>query len=164
MKAFLLAIAFQAAPVLPAGWLEACGRGEAQACEVGEVTPDDIRWVHVSITALIRPVPDREGDVERWDVFPENRQGDCTTYVMSKRAALIALGMDPKAITIVLGEVERDGRWRRHAILEVNAGGETWILDNLEPTRLYRPATRPRPWREEARQPTARATWSQPAN
>jgi predicted transglutaminase-like cysteine proteinase len=142
--------------VLPYAWLEHCATSPAARCQVEAVTLSDVARVHKVINEGITPTPDAD---ERWTAFPADRRGDCDDYAVTKRAALLALGMKPEAMKLELGDEFRDGTKRRHLVLHVTVAGRTWILDNLEPDALYTPEKRPYKWRSLASQTQAGATW-----
>lgn len=160
MIAALIASQLAATPVMPYSWLEACSTQSAMHCEVSTITPEAIYYINVSVNAVIRPVADEPG-VEHWTAFPTDRRGDCSEYVMTKRAALIALGMDPSRLTIELGEHLRDKQWRKHMVLQVRMNDRTWILDNIS-DKPYQPDARPLPWRSIAAQSKESALWTMP--
>jgi predicted transglutaminase-like cysteine proteinase len=71
-------------------------------------------------------------------------RGDCEDYAIAKRAMLIAAGLSPRDLYLVL--VKDLVRRADHAILVVRAGGRTMLLDNgadqlLDPAEVhdYRP-------------------------
>lgn len=142
--------------VLPYAWLEHCALTQSAQCAVSEVTPADVARVHKVVNEGIAPAKDTD---ERWTVFPANRRGDCDDYAVTKRAALLALGVRPEAMALELGDGFRDGEWRRHLVLHVTVAGRTWILDNLEPDAIYTPEKRPYKWRALASQTQTGATW-----
>ncbi len=148
------ALIFQAATVsLPFAWLEYCGRTMEIGCRVDRISQTDVAWVNYSINAGIRPADDDlQHDV--WTAFPEDRRGDCDDYVMSKRRALIALGMPVDRLSIVAGTADRpDGRREKHLILEWrDDNGDVWVLDNLDPASIYPPGDGPYTFIEESRQ------------
>jgi len=157
--ALIISQALTAAPVLPAGWLKACATGEATHCEVASVTTEDLFWLNVAVNHMIKPKADVGGEVESWRVFPA--EGDCSDYTLSKRAVLLAWGVDPKRLTIELGEHYRVGQWRRHMNLRVVTPSGDLILDNIQ-DQPYAPAARPFPWRAIASQPSAGPLWTTP--
>ena len=57
------------------------------------------------------------------------RDGDCEDYAIAKYLALKALGFDPAAMRIVI--VDDLDLGQSHAVLSVETGGRTLILDNL---------------------------------
>jgi predicted transglutaminase-like cysteine proteinase len=142
--------------VLPYAWLEHCAKMPAARCQVEAVTLSDVARVNKVINEGIKPKPDAD---ERWTVFPADRRGDCDDFAVTKRAALLALGMPADVLTLELGDVFREGAWSRHLVLVVSIEGKAWVLDNLERDSLYTTAKRPRPWRSLAFQPQRGATW-----
>jgi predicted transglutaminase-like cysteine proteinase len=142
--------------VMPYAWLEHCATTPAAQCSVADVTLADVARVNKVVNEGIKPKPDAD---ERWTVFPADRRGDCDDYAVTKRAALLALGLKPEAMKLELGDEFRDGTGRRHLVLHVTVAGRTWVLDNLAPDALYTPEKRPYKWRSLASQTTAGATW-----
>jgi predicted transglutaminase-like cysteine proteinase len=57
------------------------------------------------------------------------RDGDCEDYAIAKYLALKALGLDPAAMRIVI--VDDLDLGQPHAVLTVDTGGHTLVLDNL---------------------------------
>jgi predicted transglutaminase-like cysteine proteinase len=160
MLALLLALQLGAAeaasvPVYYA-WLEHCGRTQDPGCRVERVTAHDLAWVNAVVNRGMSPRDDPGPDV--WTAFPADRRGDCDDYVLSKRAALLALGLAPSAMTIVAG---RDGEIP-HLVLEATIEGRTWVLDNKTTDELYAPGAASYAWRETARQPRAGVIWTTP--
>lgn len=146
-----LALAFQVAATPPYQFVEDCVVGRSTACEISQVAPVNIADVNFIVNHAIKPKPDKLGEMERWRAFPADRSGDCTEKAMTKRAYLIALGMDPSKLTIVTGEHFRDGEWRAHMLLEVQLSDRVWVLDNMT-DKPYQPASPDRlPWREHSR-------------
>jgi predicted transglutaminase-like cysteine proteinase len=145
--------------VLPYAWMEHCALTPTAQCAVSNVTLADVARVHKVINEGIAPA--KEAD-ERWTVFPASRRGDCDDYAVTKRAALLALGVKPEAMALELGDGFRDGEWRRHLVLNVTVAGRTWVLDNLEKDALYAPDKRPYPWRTAATQSGAGIVWTPP--
>lgn len=142
--------------VLPYAWLEHCATQPAARCEVAKVTLMDVARVNKVINEGIAPAKDQD---ERWTVFPADRRGDCDDYAVSKRAALMALGMPADAMRLELGEVYRNNKWTPHLVLVVKVEGHEWVLDNLERDSIYAPDDRPRPWRDFASQPFSNVMW-----
>ncbi len=57
--------------------------------------------------------------------------GDCKDYVILKMAALHRAGVDMASMSVVVVKLA-DGQF--HAVLNVEAGGKRWILDNRTPS------------------------------
>jgi predicted transglutaminase-like cysteine proteinase len=77
----------------------------------------------------IEPITDQNlwGVSERWS-YPDKR-GDCEDYVLSKRKALMNLGVPASALLItVVRQQNGDG----HAVLTVRTSRGDYVLDNLE--------------------------------
>jgi predicted transglutaminase-like cysteine proteinase len=153
------AAAQEAAPrvFLPYSWLEYCATSPAAQCAVAQITADDLSALNTVINSAIAPTPDK---VEGWTAFPASRAGDCDDYVLTKRAALLALGLPASAMTIVHGRATRDGKVFPHLVLEVRLAGKLWILDNLVADAIYPPANRPYGWVETARQDPTHVLWA----
>ena len=159
IAASLVVLAFSQ-QMIPYGWLEYCGKEATAQCKLSKpVTVEDVFFVNLSVNAGMKPKQEIPGEIERWQVFPEDRLGDCEDYALSKRAVLLAYGMKPEGMTIVLGEVQLASGWERHVVLEVNVAGQVLVLDNLSFDKLYPPNKPPRPWKEMARQSGAGAMW-----
>lgn len=136
-------------------WLEYCGRTQEVGCIVRSLSVTDLAWVNAAINRGISPKPDDGHD--EWTPFPSSRVGDCDDYVVSKRSALIALGVPASSLTIVSGDLPNG---EHHLVLEVLMNGETWVLDNLLTDEIYRPQARPYEWRETSRQANSGVIWS----
>ena len=78
---------------------------------------------------MIQPLSDMDhwGVVDRWDI-PADGYGDCEDYVLTKREALIKLGVPQTAlrITVVFAP-----HFVRHAVLTVATDKGNLVLDNL---------------------------------
>jgi predicted transglutaminase-like cysteine proteinase len=156
----IAAIVLQLATLnLPYPWLEACYRDRPAGCEVAHIAPVDLAYVNKLVSETLAPELTPAPDAP-WIAFPVDRRGDCKANVMTKRAALIALGLPASAMTIELGEVTYDdGHRENHAVLWVALDGKTWALDNLTPDRIYTADARPYQWRRIALQDHAGVPW-----
>lgn len=114
--------------VLPYGYLEYCAKTPpAQAqCAVKQVTTSDLAALNTTVNHAISGRSDRQG-FDVWTAFPADRAGDCDDYVMTKRAALLALGVAAASLQIVAGDTPEGNA---HLVLYVLAEGKTWVLDN----------------------------------
>ena len=140
---------------LPPAYLQFCATQPAAHCEVERVSLEDIAHINATVNAAIKPRADIK---DRWTIWPEEG-ADCDDYVVTKRAILIAFGLDPKTMRISMGEVKQGKTWTTHVVLEVDINGATWILDNLASGFLYTPTSRPNPWRGIATEADS-VTWS----
>jgi predicted transglutaminase-like cysteine proteinase len=89
--------------------------------------------VNNAANLAIEPITDQDlwGISERWS-YP-NKRGDCEDYVLSKRRALMDLGVPASGLLItVVRQQNGDG----HAVLTVRTSRGDYILDNLEPKIL----------------------------
>jgi len=160
----IAAALFQVAAVtIPYSWLEYCGRSRDPGCVVETITPLDLAYLNMLVTEVIQPDPavtTYAAPDDPWLAFPVDRHGDCDDRVVTARAALIALGLDPKKMTIETGEVtEPDGSLAGHAVLIVELDGRKWRMDSKTPDKLYPAEQWPYAWRPLARQPTAGIVW-----
>lgn len=150
-----LVFMWQAATVtLPYPWLEYCYRTRDPGCIVETITPRDLALVNLEITDAIRTVENPDY-YDPWEAFPASRMGDCDDDAATKRAALIALGMDPQAMRFEIGEANGE----RHIVLIVRLDGKEYVLDRKTPDRIYPPSRRPYDWRPIARQSQLSLIW-----
>lgn len=75
--------------------------------------------------------------VDYWSYLPEpGKSFVCRDYTEGKAQRLREAGWPPLSLTVILCWTEPVGnpqqRWY-HAVLGVDCGGETWILDNRQP-------------------------------
>ena len=120
----------------PLGYVDFCGRGEAE-CQFhgGKVEKlslttenwDQIEQINRIVNTVIRPASDMElyGVPDYW-TYPKDA-GDCEDYVLLKKRYLTELGFnaDELLITVVLDE-HNEG----HAILTVVTAQGDYVLDN----------------------------------
>lgn len=156
----LAALVFQTAAVwLPYPWLEYCHRTRDAGCIVETITPRDLALINKVVTEAIETREDSSA-LDAWEAFPADRRGDCDDQVATERAALIALGLDPRTMSNEVGEViEPDGRRVNHIVLVVTLDGKRWVMDRKTPDVLYQPGARPYAWRPLARQTQAGPVW-----
>ena len=153
-----LALMWQAATVtLPYPWLEYCHRTRDPGCIVETITPYDLALINLEITEAIETVENPDY-YDPWTPFPADRRGDCDDDAATKRAALAALGHDPKAMRFETGEA--DGQ--RHIVLVVTLAGKDYVMDRKTPDRVYSPAKRPYTWKPLSMQTPERVTWQTP--
>ena len=120
----------------PVGYVDFCGRGEAECqfrggrIETLAVTTenwDQIDQVNRIVNTKIRPATDMElyGKPDYW-TYPV-AAGDCEDYVLLKKRYLTELGFNPDVmlITVVLDE-HNEG----HAILTMVTAQGDYVLDN----------------------------------
>lgn len=141
---------------LPYPWLEYCAKTRDPGCIAEKIEPFDLAIINKEITEGIIT---REDDsyYEPWTPFPADRIGDCNTDAATKRAALLALGMDPKAMHFETGYA--DGQ--PHIVLVVTLDGKDYVLDRKSPDRIYPPAKRPYAWKPIAAE-SNNVLWSIP--
>lgn len=160
----IAAIAFmwQAATVtLPYPWLEYCWRARDPGCVVEAISPRDLALINMAVTEAIT-TEENPDPLDPWTPFPADRRGDCDDDAATKRAALLALGMDPKAMRFETGRViEPDGREVGHIVLVVSLAGRDYVLDRRTPDRVYTPSRRPYAWTATASEPDASPTWTE---
>lgn len=153
---------------LPYSWLQYCWATRDPACIRPAITPFELGLINREVTEAIitRENPDY---YDPWTPFPADRRGDCDDDAATKRAALLALGVDPRAMHFETGEVtEPDGRKVNHIVLVVRLtrfeGGEPvsrdYVLDRRTPDRIYPPAQRPYAWRAKAAENPQTVVWS----
>ena len=120
----------------PVGYVEFCGRGEAE-CQfnggkVETLVLNSENWGQIEqinryVNTKIRPASDLElyGKPDYW-TYPKDA-GDCEDYVLLKKRYLTELGFnaDELLITVVLDE-HNEG----HAVLSVITNKGDYILDN----------------------------------
>ncbi len=120
----------------PVGYVDFCGRGEAECqfhggkVEMLSLTSenwDQIEQINRFVNTSIRPASDMElyGKADYW-TYPKDA-GDCEDYVLLKKRYLTELGFnaDELLITVVLDE-HNEG----HAILTVVTAQGDYVLDN----------------------------------
>jgi|GEM_PF-2086840 len=95
----------------------------------------DLEAVQAGVNSSMSYRPDPAGR----DVWTTGGKfGDCEDFALTKRAALLALGHDPRDLRVVLGF---DWRGIRHAVLFArDERGTWWVLDNQNAT-LRTPAS-----------------------
>jgi predicted transglutaminase-like cysteine proteinase len=89
---------------------------------------DPIAMVNQWVNWHVRFRDDAYGD--EWSSAPETLRrgfGDCEDFALAKRGLLLALGVSPDDMYLVL---LRDQRQAEHAVLVVNRGGRLLVLDN----------------------------------
>lgn len=91
---------------------------------------------------------------DTWKFRPDGKGWECRDYAEAKAVALQGLDWPQSALSIVLCYTEPlpgypDGEY--HAVLWVEAGDETWCLDNRAPD-IYRWDRPPYPYRWALRQ------------
>lgn len=89
---------------------------------------DTIGMVNQWVNWHVRFRDDAAGD--EWASAPETLRrgfGDCEDFAMAKMGLLLALGVSPDDMYLVL---LRDQRQTEHAVLVVNRGGRLVVLDN----------------------------------
>lgn len=126
------------AAVLPYGWLEYCASDPAAHCEVKQITVADLAALNLTVNHAIGGRSDAPGR-DIWTAFPVDRAGDCDDYVITKRRALLALGMPAAAMHVVAGDTPEGNA---HLVLYVEAEGIVWVLDNRQDA-IYHPGDVP---------------------
>jgi len=143
----------------PYEWVQYCSTYPGQPCHLGRA-PDAQEAAVLNLVINEGIESSLEDGPSTWRTFPPDRKGACTDYALTKRAALIAFGASPDAVSIVTGEaVYPDGRRFFHVVIEYRTTQGTYILDNLSPD-IYAPTARPYQWTEEARQKHGQLYWS----
>lgn len=118
-----------AAPLTPLPFHYFCQENPAQCEATAAATLDATTELLVALTTVNRQVnasikPRRDtGDI--WAVSP--RFGDCEDYALTKRAALIHMGLPAGALRIATGKTGNES----HAVLVVVSGAGLLVLDNL---------------------------------
>src|SRR5262249_13634190 len=121
----------------PSGYVAFCARNPAQ-CKpskgASELVMTDEVWHDledinhiVNRTLVSEDDQPHYGTVEFWTI-PDDGLGDCEDYVLTKRQALIKLGLPEAAlrITVVFAP-----HFVRHAVLTVVTDQGNFVLDNL---------------------------------
>ena len=146
--------------VLPYPFLEYCVKSHAD-CHVDKITTTDLAFVNKEISeGFIPTVPDNESYYDHWVSFPPDRKGDCDDEVVTKRDALIALGFDPRKLTVELGTaIYPSGKRVNHAILWAEIDGKRWALDSIVPDMIYTELDRPYKWEGIAKQSHEHLLW-----
>jgi predicted transglutaminase-like cysteine proteinase len=95
---------------------------------------DKLTYVNRRVNALVRYTSDRElyGRADHWATLSEtvrNAAGDCEDYAIAKMWMLNALGVPLADMQVVALNDRRRGL--DHAVLAVEIGERTWILDNV---------------------------------
>ena len=151
----------QESVTLPYPWLEYCARTRDPGCIVQTITPFDLAIINREITEGIITRED-DGYYDPWVPFPPDRMGDCDDRAASTRQALLALGVDPKALRFETGLVkEPDGRTLGHIVVVVTLDGREWVLDSKTPDKVYPPSKRPYAWKPMAAE-SPNILWSTP--
>lgn len=94
-------------------------------------SPDTIAQVQRSYAKMKYIV---DGDKDHWSTpeeFKANGGGDCEDFAMTKYKDLLSYGFPDEAIHMVVGHKKNTGEL--HAVLTVNDGEKTWVLDNQHP-------------------------------
>ena len=65
-------------------------------------------------------------NLDLW-TLPDTKYGDCEDYALLKRKLLIEKGFDPLELKMTICKTEEG---EGHAVLSVDVGPETYILDN----------------------------------
>jgi predicted transglutaminase-like cysteine proteinase len=133
--------AVHAAPAKPpSGYIGFCKRFPDQ-CAVPKNAPAQVKltddvWnmleeVNAAYNTAIEPEDDsvHYGTKEYWTI-PTDGRGDCEDYVVSKRKALMQLGLPMPALRIA---VVFTRHFVRHAVLTVATDKGNYVLDNLNP-------------------------------
>lgn len=158
MIELIVSLTLSADFAIPYPWLEYCHKDPRAACEVENLSAQDVAKLNKVVNDAITPLLDPTGD-DVWEAFPEERAGDCEDYALTKRAALLALGFDGP-MWVVLGRATQDGRTEDHVVLEVEVEGRVWVLDNLAADFIYPTDDRPYAWTLTARQAHNSASWA----
>jgi predicted transglutaminase-like cysteine proteinase len=149
----------QLAVTLPYPGLEYCYRTRDPGCIVETITPRDLAYVNKAVVEAIA-VRENTDPYEPWEVFPADRKGDCGARAATVRAALLALGFDPKAMRFEVGEVtEPNGQTLGHIVLLVDLSGKTYVVDSKTPDMIYTPDKRPYAFRPKATQSSQTVVW-----
>lgn len=100
-----------------------CVLGRAEMVNATSELADLLQTVNRQVNGAIAYSSD-PNDV--WTLNPD--RGDCEDYALSKRSALIALGVDPGALRLAFTFTERGAP---HAILVVRTSAGDFVLDNV---------------------------------
>lgn len=109
-------------------WKDAAKRAE------GKAGMAQLAFVNARVNALVRYATDKElyGRADHWATLTETVKhgaGDCEDIAIAKMWMLNALGVPLRAMQVVALKDRRRGL--DHAVLAVNRGGRTYILDNV---------------------------------
>lgn len=122
----------------PAGYADFCA-GVPDQCAVApgaplRITMDEKRWAileHVNVSANRAIAPEDEWEhyrrINYWTI-PTDGRGDCKSYVLAKRKALIDDGFPAPALRIA---VVLTPMLLRHAVLTIATDRGDLVLDNL---------------------------------
>lgn len=144
---------------IPYSWLQYCAATRDPSCIRALITPRDLALINREVSEAIITRED-QGYYDSWTPFPPDRHGDCDDDAATKRLALVALGLDPKAMHFETGEVtEPDGRKVGHIVLVVRLEGRDYVLDRRTPGQIYTPLNRPYAWRPMASEDQASVLW-----
>ena len=133
----LLASVERAPLVLTFDFLDPQAAAEARAAEPLAVTPELwtlLKTVNAQVNAALASREDRQafGVADYWDLplAAGRNTGDCEDYVLEKRRALLAAGVEARRLNIALAAT----RWgETHAVLLVETRQGDYVLDNLTP-------------------------------
>ncbi len=132
---------------LPYSWLRYCYETRDPGCIADTITPRDLALLNKEITEGLITVENPDY-YDPWIPFPADRRGDCNTDAATKRAALLALGLDPRAMRFETGLAAGE----RHIVLVVTLEGRDFVLDRKSPDAIYPPTKRPYDWKPIARE------------
>lgn len=148
----LVALAFmqQAMTVhLDYSWLRYCYDTRDPGCVSETFTPTDLAYVNKVVTDGIE-TQENPDYYDPWTPFPADRKGDCDDDAATKRAALIGLGFNPRAMHFETGLANGE----RHIVLVVSLDGKDYVLDRKSPDAIYTTGKRPYRWEPIAREAT----------
>lgn len=121
----------------PTAYADFCGRHPDDCRMTGPavIAADERLWtrlaeVNRAVNAAVAPMSDWEriGDEEHWD-YPARGRGDCEDIALEKRRRLVAAGLPRAAFTMAI--VHERSRPSSHAVLLVETGAGTYVLDNV---------------------------------
>lgn len=151
-----LMLLWQGVVHLPIGHIRYCVEYHDPGCIKQTITPTDLAYINKAIVEWMTP-RDNPDPGQRWEAFKQD--GDCENHVASVRQALLAFGLDPKAMHFEAGEITESGKVSQHVVLVVRLNGKDWVADMKTPDFLYTPNDRPYPWKPVTSE-TSNVLWS----
>lgn len=104
---------------------ECTAHGDASEILLSPFADKQLRAVNASVNRSIRPVDERPGQGDVWQV--NVKSGDCEDFALTKRDHLIAMGWSSKALRIAVAKTPIG---KGHAVLVVATDRGDLVLDN----------------------------------
>lgn len=117
----------------PKGYAEFCTNHAAECAPSETVTlaatpelMNKLSAVNKSVNASTRYAAEED------DVWTADAEGNCKTFAIRKKQALLTLGVDPRAMRFVSAEImSGPGDGNRHVVLAVDTDKGAYLLDSL---------------------------------